>query len=124
MTRHQLSLYFVRYDLHNILNTAIQCGADFHENLRGDMTVPAHLGDGRRADASLCTQVFLLHILVDEQFPELFITDRHKISPPYRYTKNALPDGRALGLYSHTAEAYYNTDSVVYKYSRIMADLQ
>ena len=28
--------------------------------------------------------------------------------------KNALPPGRALGLYSHTAEAYYNTDSVVY----------
>ena len=28
--------------------------------------------------------------------------------------KNALPSGRALGLYSHTAEAYYNTDSVVY----------
>ena len=28
--------------------------------------------------------------------------------------KNALPPGRAFGLYSHTAEAYYNTDSVVY----------
>ena len=54
------------------------------------------------------------HILVDEQLPELFITDRHKISPPYRYTKNALPPGRASGLYSHTAEVYYNTDSVVY----------
>jgi len=28
--------------------------------------------------------------------------------------KNALPPGRALGLYSRAAEAYYNTDSVVY----------
>jgi len=28
--------------------------------------------------------------------------------------KNALPLGRALVLYSHAAEAYYNTDSVVY----------
>ena len=28
--------------------------------------------------------------------------------------KNALPPGRAFGLYSHTAEAYCNTDSVVY----------
>ena len=28
--------------------------------------------------------------------------------------KNALPPGRASDLYSHTAEVYYNTDSVVY----------
>ena len=38
----------------------------------------AHFSDGRRADTSLFAQVFLLHILVDEQLPELFITDSHK----------------------------------------------
>ena len=41
---------------------------------------------------------FFLHVLINEQLPELFITHRHKISPPYRYTKNALQLGRAFGL--------------------------
>ena len=38
--------------------------------------------------------------------------------------KNALPPGRALGLYSHTAEAYYNTDSVVYHDSTFSQEKQ
>lgn len=76
------------------------------------MSVVPHLGDGGRANARFGTQVFLLHILVDKQLSELFITDRHNIVPPYRYAKNALPPGRAF-LLNRTAEAYPNTDSVV-----------
>ena len=44
----------------------------------------------------LISEGFFLHVLIDEQLPEFFITHRHKISPPYRYTKNALPLGRAF----------------------------
>ena len=38
--------------------------------------------------------------------------------------KNALPPGRALSEYDHTAEAYYNTDSVVYDDSIFMLKKQ
>ena len=88
----------IRYNLHNILNSTIQCRTNLHEYLSRDMTIPSHLGNRCWADTSLFTQVFFLHILIDKQLPEFFITHRHKISPPYRYTKNALPLGRAFGL--------------------------
>ena len=45
------------------------------------MAVAAHLGNGGRADICFFTQVFLLHILIDEPLSELFIADSHKISP-------------------------------------------
>ena len=38
--------------------------------------------------------------------------------------KNALPPGRALSEYDHTAETYYNTDSVVYDDSIFMLKRQ
>jgi len=37
---------------------------------------------------------FFLHILISEQFPELFITHRHS----FPVSKKALPNGRAFGL--------------------------
>ena len=40
--------------------------ANFQENLRGNMTVLAHLGDRGGADACLLTQIFFLHILIDK----------------------------------------------------------
>ena len=70
---------FVRHNFHDVLNATIQCCAYLQENLRGDMAVAAHLGDRCRADTCFCTQVFLFHILIDEQLPELFITDSHKM---------------------------------------------
>ena len=76
----------------------IQRGTNLHEYLCGNMPVPPHLGDRCWANTCLFTQVLFLHVLIDEQLPEFFITHRHKISPPYRYTKNALPLGRAFGL--------------------------
>ena len=68
----------IRHNLHDILDPAIQCRTNLHEYLRGDMTIPPHFGDGCWADARLFTQVFFLHVLIDEQFPEFFITHRHK----------------------------------------------
>ena len=62
----------IRHDLHNILYPTIQRCANLHENLRGDMSVPSHFGDGCWADARLFTQVFFLPVLIDEQFPEFF----------------------------------------------------
>ena len=90
--------FIIRHDFHNVLNPAIQSGTNPHEYFRGNMPIPSHLGNGSWADARLFTQVFFLHVFIDKQLPEFFITHRHKISPPYRYTKNALPLGRALGL--------------------------
>ena len=88
----------IRHDLHDILYPAIQRCANLYEYFCSDMSVPSHFGDGCWADTSPLAQVFFLHVLIDEQLPEFFITHRHKISPPYRYTKNALPLGRAFGL--------------------------
>ena len=51
------------------------------------MSVPSHLGDRCWADARLFTQILFLHVLIDEQLPEFFITHRYKISSPYRYKK-------------------------------------
>lgn len=77
----------IRHDLHDILYPAIQRRTNLHEYLRGNMSVPSHFDDGCWADTSSLAQVFFLHVLIDEQLPEFFIIHRHKISPPYRYTK-------------------------------------
>ena len=66
-------------NLHNIIQGAVHCGADLGEDFGGDMAAFAHLGDGGRADAGFGAKVFLLHILIDQHFPELFITDSHNI---------------------------------------------
>jgi hypothetical protein len=72
----------VLHNLHNIIQRAVHCGADLGEDFGGDVAAFAHLGDGGRADAGLGAKVFLLHILIDQHFPELLITDCHKGSPP------------------------------------------
>lgn len=73
--------------LQDILNLTIQSSADFQENLRGDVAVAAHLSDRRWAGTGLCAKILFLHALIHKQFSELFITDSHKNSPPYRYTQ-------------------------------------
>ncbi len=57
---------------------AVQRSTNLQKYLRGDVAVPSHLGDRGRTYTCLRTQVFLLHIFVDEQLPEFFITDSHK----------------------------------------------
>ena len=42
------------------------------------MPIPSHFSDGCWADTHLFTQVFFLHVFIDEQLPEFFITHRHK----------------------------------------------
>lgn len=74
-------------NIRDILNSTIQRRTNLHEYLCGNMPVPPHLGDRCWANTCLFTQVLFLHVLIDEQLPEFFITHRHKISPPYRYTK-------------------------------------
>ena len=101
--RYLQGLSFTRHDLHNILDSTIQRSAYFQKDLRRDMPVTPHLGNGCRADASLCAEVLFLHILINEQLPELFVTHRHTFSS--RYYKNALPLGRAYGLYGYPAKA-------------------
>lgn len=59
-------VYFVWYNLHDILHAAIQSSADLQEYLSCDMAIPSHLCNGRRADAGLCVKVLFLHILIDE----------------------------------------------------------
>ena len=71
-------IYFIRHDFHDILNLAIQRCTNLHEYLRGDMPIPSHFSDGCWADTHLFTQVFFLHVFIDEQLPEFFITHRHK----------------------------------------------
>ena len=69
-------------NLHNIVHRAIEGGTNLHKDFGGDVAAFAHLGDGGRADAGFGAKVFLLHILIDQHFPELLITDCHKGSPP------------------------------------------
>ena len=56
----------IRYDFHNILNPTIQRRTDLQKYLRCDMAIPPHLGHGRWTYARLFTQVFFLHVLIDE----------------------------------------------------------
>ena len=67
------------------------------------MAIPPHLGISGRADAGRRAEVLFLHILINEQLPELFVTHRHTFSY-WRY-KNTLPLGRAYGLYGYHAKA-------------------
>ena len=78
------------------------------------MSVPSHLGDGCWADTSSLAQVFFLHVLIDEQLPEFFITHRHKYLLRTDIQKMLCRLAEHSVYCSHTAKAYPTLDSVVY----------
>lgn len=100
---------FIRHNFHNILNPTIQRRTNLHEYLCGDMPISSHLGDGSWADTRLFTQVFFLHVLIDEQLPEFFITHRHKYLLRTDIQKMLCRLAEHSVYCSHTAKAYSNT---------------
>ena len=65
------------HQLDDVAEIAVQDLADLGKDLRVDMLVPAQLGKGRGGHAGGQTQVLLLHVLVDQELPQLVIANRH-----------------------------------------------
>lgn len=61
-----------------ISDFAVQNFADFSKHFSRDILILPELGDNVGAESSCDAQVFFLHIAVDQQFPKLFIANRHK----------------------------------------------
>jgi hypothetical protein len=71
-------MIFLLYELYDIAEVAIQYGADFRQNLCTDMLVLAQLGKGGRRHAGSQTQILLFHVFINQEFPQLIITNRHR----------------------------------------------
>ena len=61
----------------DVAEVAVQSLAYLSENLRVDMLVPAQLGESGGRHAGGQTQVLLLHILIDQEFPQLIVANSH-----------------------------------------------
>ena len=76
-------MVFLLYEFYDIAEIAIQYGTDFRQNLCTDMLVLAQFGKGGRRHAGSQTQILLFHIFIDQELPQLVITNRHcKTSSP------------------------------------------
>ena len=82
----------IRHNFHNIFHAAVQRRANFQKYLRRNMTISTHFRDGRRANARFRAQIFLFHILVNQQFSKLLVAHSHSSIPPDK--KSALLLGR------------------------------
>ena len=71
-------MVFLLYELYDIAEVAIQYGTDFRQNLCTDMLVLAQLGKGGRRHAGSQTQILFFHVFINQEFPELIITNRHR----------------------------------------------
>lgn len=70
---------------------------------------PTHFGDGGGADACHSTEILLLDVLVDEDFPEFLITNCHRFFLPK--CKKAPPGWQSFGC-SIICQNIYNTDTM------------
>ena len=82
----------IRHNFHNIFHAAVQRRANFQKYFRRNMTISTHFRDGRRANARFRAQIFLFHILVNQQFSKLLVAHSHSSIPPDK--KSALLLGR------------------------------
>ena len=74
------------YELNNIAEITIQHGTDFRQNFCADMLVLAQFGKGGRRYAGSQTQILLFHVFIDQELPQLVITNRHCNTSSPEYT--------------------------------------
>lgn len=65
------------HQLDDVAEVAVKNLTDLGEDLRVDMLVPAQLGKGRGGHAGGQTQILLLHILIDQELPQLVVANSH-----------------------------------------------
>ena len=67
---HLVNLYFflIHSKLYDIIDLAIQYGADLTEGIDGDIFALAHLRDGEVANARRFRRILPKHVLVDQKF--------------------------------------------------------
>ena len=70
-------MVFLLYELDDIAEITIQHGADFRQDFCADMLVLAQLGEGGSGHACGQTQILLFHVFIDQELPQLVITNRH-----------------------------------------------
>ena len=75
-----LSNLTVGREFHYVIRRTVQCFADLTHGFNRDIFIPCHFGNDIVADACSLFKVFLFHIPVDQQFPELFIAYIHTVS--------------------------------------------
>ena len=92
------------HQLDDVAEIAVQDLADPGKDLRVDMLVPARLGKGRGGHAGGQTQVPLLHVLVDQELPQLVVANRH-------------PQHLAHGAYTDTGHILTQKSQFVYQKS-------
>ena len=66
-----LSNLTVGCEFHYVIRRTVQCFADLSHGFNRDIFIPGHFGNDIVADARSLFKVFLLHIPVNQQFPEL-----------------------------------------------------
>ena len=71
-------MVFLLYELYDIAEVAIQHGTDFHQDFCTDMLVLAQLGKGSGGHAGGYAEIFLFHVFINQEFPQLIITNRHR----------------------------------------------
>ena len=66
-----LSNLTVGCEFHYVIRRTVQCFADLSHGFNRDIFIPGHFENDIVADARSLFKVFLLHIPVNQQFPEL-----------------------------------------------------
>ena len=61
------------YDSYDILNLTIKGFADFSKYLRGYVAAFAHLGNSVGSESCSFSEIFLLHVFINQKFPELIV---------------------------------------------------
>ena len=61
----------------DVAEVAVQRLADLGEDLRADMLVLAQLGKGSGRHAGGQPQIFLFHILINQEFPQFIVANGH-----------------------------------------------
>ena len=79
-------MVFLLYELYDIAEVAIQHSADLRQNLCADMLVLAQLGKGGCRHTGSQTQILLFHVFIDQELPQLVITNRHCNTSSPEYT--------------------------------------
>ena len=67
-------------EFHYVIRRTVQCFVDLFHGFNRDVLISGHFGNYIVADARSLFKVFLFHIPVYQQFPELFIAYIHTVS--------------------------------------------
>ena len=71
--RFYLRGLLIRFEFDDVADIAFHHHADSFQNSRADVFPACHASDSKGRDSGRVPQIGLVHVLVDEQFPKLFV---------------------------------------------------